>query len=626
MINVIFKTNYFLLSLLLVSLLIFQVDFAFAATPTLISDAGTDIDQADALTSTITIPNVAVGTQLDRFLSVGVSLDNHDTATRTGDTTVQSVTFGPTGTSCSVNQSLTLQAGSVRTTVDELRNEIWTLTNPTQSQTCNIVITLNADVGFDSGFDARLASASYALFSGVDQTTSIVGTGVNNFGNSGTPSVTIASTVNQYAFDIMSSRSTTGAAPTIGANQVVTETYFNSGVGLDFLFGSSTQSGNLDTAMSWTFANAADWVSSAIVINSCDVSASCSVVSSSTSSSGGSCSGDCTPPTLGIDKINKQIVSNGFSFNGNSVDSDLYYTHYPLITTYVGEENTISLSIYEDSGPQNLAHVSIAFGLGTGESFNESKAMINWDRSFDRTESVTIFDPENVFDNVRVDVEEKQCESISGDCSYITVYHTFRAPLEFNMVSTNIWDHDRNAWQNYFNDGIQIVGESLNPPKEYDGIYKGKIYHLTETEKNSAIDDDGNTWTFDYGIWNKDYIPIIKSEPDLINYEKIEAIQRVMQDKPLDDISESFIYDRHYQSFAIHKDYQLIIAESVLEELCPKCLDDSFEEIDDIHAYEFETKDRINSELTKIMNYESVKAEKILDDMMASLYPAKVFD
>ena len=64
----------------------------------------------------------------------------------------------------------------------------------------------------------------------------------------------------------------------------------------------------------------------------------------------------------------------------------------------------------------------------------------------------------------------------------------------------------------------------------------------------------------------------------------------------------------------------------MLEELCPKCLDDSFEEIDDVYYYEFETKDRIDDELTKIMNYESVKAEKIVDDMMASLYPAKVFD
>ena len=53
--------------------------------------------------------------------------------------------------------------------------------------------------------------------------------------------------------------------------------------------------------------------------------------------------------------------------------------------------------------------------------------------------------------------------SASYQCLEITIYHTFRAPLEFDTVGSDVWDTKRNAWQNYYNHGIHITGESLNP-------------------------------------------------------------------------------------------------------------------------------------------------------------------
>ena len=88
----------------------------------------------------------------------------------------------------------------------------------------------------------------------------------------------------------------------------------------------------------------------------------------------------------------------------------------------------------------------------------------------------------------------------------VAIFHTFRAPLDFNIVATDVWDLKRNAWQNYYNHGIEVVGESLNPPKEYDRIDKGYIYHLTETGKTSAVDDFGNSWSLDHGLWTMDHI------------------------------------------------------------------------------------------------------------------------
>jgi len=325
--------------------------------------------------------------------------------------------------------------------------------------------------------------------------------------------------------------------------------------------------------------------------------------------------------------LNNLIIKNGFAFNENFSDVDLYYTHYPLITTNVGKENTVSLIIYENSGPQNIAHVGVSFGLGEGEMFNESKAVINWDRSFDGIETLSVIDPDGVLENIRTQVEEKDCEEINSQCLYITIYHTFRESLEFNMVSTYIWDHDRNAWQNYFNSGIQIIGESLNPPKEYDGTHKGKIYRLTETQKNKSIDGDGNSWTLEKSVWIKDYVPTKKIDSDLVNYEKIWAIKHVLKDKSFDDISEIFVYDRHQDYFVIKKNYQILLAESLRDEFCPKCNDEPYDKIDDIFFYEFlERVPKINSISEQHMKYESEKASNILQEMIDSRYPGKVFD
>ena len=108
------------------------------------------------------------------------------------------------------------------------------------------------------------------------------------------------------------------------------------------------------------------------------------------------------PPTLGLDQNQKRIVDGGFSFNDNPIDVLQYYTPYPLITTPVGQNNTIKLKIYEEKGLDNIAHVGLSYGLGKGEIFNEGRATIEYDKTFDGIESVTLFDPKHVLGSVNV--------------------------------------------------------------------------------------------------------------------------------------------------------------------------------------------------------------------------------
>ena len=179
---------------------------------------------------------------------------------------------------------------------------------------------------------------------------------------------------------------------------------------------------------------------------------------------GGSDCSDCTSPTLGVTSDGTRVVSGGFSYNGSPVDVDLYFTDYPRITVEVGSENTAVLKIYDEDGADAISHASIAFGLRSGQSMSEGRAAIAWDRNHAGEQSVTVTDPDDAIqDGVAVEASEAPCMEGSPDtCLLLEITHTFRAPLEFDMVGTNVWDADRNGWQNYFNHGVRVTGESLN--------------------------------------------------------------------------------------------------------------------------------------------------------------------
>jgi len=184
----------------------------------------------------------------------------------------------------------------------------------------------------------------------------------------------------------------------------------------------------------------------------------------------------------------------------------------------------------------------------------------------------------------------------------VTIDHTFRAPLDFNIVGTDVWDTRLNSWQNYYNHGIEVVGESLNPPNEYFGIYKGKLIHLIETAKNTAIDADGNTWTFD-NIWIKDYIYIGKT----------------------DDPITSQGYDRDHVKFDTYMQGQELIATSLFDNYYKTSVshEPEFSEIVDIKFYVF--PDRIDKKFDPVlqakMHKEDIRAQKYLEELFARIYP-----
>jgi hypothetical protein len=620
---------YYLILLSIVPFLFISVDSAFATAPTVVGSNFGTITDATPATDKLIITPVSIGTQSDRLLVVNVALDRHFRNTLT----VSSVTYNGTG-GCTTSQSFTQLATATVNNGINTRNEVWYLPAPVTSSACVIDIRLSNTAGNVSAVgDETSVTAGYVFFSGVDQTTPIDGTFTNTaIGNNATPSVSVLNpptNTNHIVLDIMSTRAiaTIGNPTPDAPNQTLQFSSRDPGVFSPFSAGSSTQPGGSDDVMGWSLGAVGQWASSVIVIRSCDLS-SCSV--STSTNSGGKPTGDYVPPTLGVDSNNKRLVKDGFTYNNHPVDVQLYYTPYPLITTNVGVNNTAEFKIYDNSGAEQIRHFSFAFGLAKGQILSNSKAVIEWDKAWDGKETTTLIDPNNVLQNVTISSQIVKCQDTSNDsCLLLVIFHTFRTPLEFDIVATNVWDEKRNAWQNYYNHGIEITGESLNPPNQYTGIYQGHIYHLTETEKTHAIDDFGNTWTLKYNLWERDFIHVVRNNSDSMDSNKIQVIKNMLKDKSIGDISKIFGYDnRNNNSFTINKNNQILIAENLVNKLCLKCRDKPFDKIDNMPYYQIPEKieKRDSQEFQTAMKNEAERASKLKEEIFRTTHSELLHD
>ena len=311
----------------------------------------------------------------------------------------------------------------------------------------------------------------------------------------------------------------------------------------------------------------------------------------------GGCGYACIkPPTMGLDKSGERLVTDGFSYNGNAIDVEQFFTPYPLLTVDVGRENLAEFKIYDSSGVDSIRHFEVGFGardIGQPFSLIEPRVEINL---YPDEEIVGILiDPENILENVTVSNSVVSCdEQNNSQCLKLSISHTFRESLEYNILATNMWDKNRHSSANYFNHGIEITGESLNPPDTYTGHHYRSSYHLTETGDNTAVDEFGDSWTLN-GKWIKDYIAIA---PDS---DKITTI-----------------LDRNHSEFYKIKSWTTDVAILKLLDICPTCMDESFEGFEESWSYEFPNRvDRVNDPKLKQAIFEQqVIAQKVMDQIM----------
>jgi hypothetical protein len=288
---------------------------------------------------------------------------------------------------------------------------------------------------------------------------------------------------------------------------------------------------------------------------------------------GGGCD-NCEPPTLGLNKAGDQrMVDGGFTCNGQTVDVENYYTEFPTITNAVGQRLQCTFIIYEDTYADNVRHFEFAVGKRVDDYMSDEQGKITWDRNHLLVTTVT-YDNE-LFRNVYVISSLAKCldTSTTATCLRLELSATPKMPLVNDIiVKTNVWDENRNAKQNFYNNGIDFVGNSENP-LPYFNVVDGRngittIYttDFTLEDQTHAIDMYGNTWTLTNNIWNKDYVAPNTSC----------------------DVSTYIGYDRTCPEFSLMKEGQALMAQQVFNS------SDIQSTVGDSFAYEFpEQTDRL---------------------------------
>lgn len=212
---------------------------------------------------------------------------------------------------------------------------------------------------------------------------------------------------------------------------------------------------------------------------------------------------DCAHPTLGVNDRAFRQVEDGFSYNGVTVDVDRSHTEFPLINATVGHKNLITVKIYENSSPTYLERVQ--FGLGVpldGSPLDDAEVILIVNFSHNSTaglfiEDIEIVDSQDLIENdsVAADFSIVKCMESSNNesCVKLNLEYSYREATLYNVVIVNTMDFYRNSWNHYFNDGVQVLGESLNPA---DTIYsQGIIFTELDKFSNAWIDEEGIQYT-----------------------------------------------------------------------------------------------------------------------------------
>lgn len=337
---------------------------------------------------------------------------------------------------------------------------------------------------------------------------------------------------------------------------------------------------------------------------------------SDTITSGGSGCADCIAPTLGLNENFQRVVDNGFSYNNNSVQVGNWHTSFPLINATVGEINTVEIIVYENQGTRNLKMVQFGLGghyigqsLSTFEGIIEVPLFINSTSNSLETDEITIHDKDNLIENSSVIATASIVSCGALDCVKVLLEYSYREATINNMMLVNVWDNPRNSQNFYFNDGVKVIGESLNPTNTMDIIpvtlqnypQKRGLVELTQIDRGEKL------WVDPYGyIWQGDSSKIV-----LIS---------TISPQPRDDPKSvwSGYNDRLNSNFASYKQEQIEKAQKTIDTLYINIQGDDLTDYvaETIH---FEITDRVDDGiLQQRMINETNRAEMYLEELLST--------
>ncbi|MEK0343054.1 MAG: Ig-like domain-containing protein, partial [Nitrosopumilus sp.] len=331
------------------------------------------------------------------------------------------------------------------------------------------------------------------------------------------------------------------------------------------------------------------------------------------------CGGDCTSPTIGLDKYGIRSVDGGFSYNGNTVDVLTHHTPFPLISAQIGKTNTVTVKVFDEYGTQGLRLVQFGLGLPEiGSPLDNAESIISiwFEYGGSNIEEIKITDKHNLIENssVKIQTEMVDCrEGSAAQCTEVKMKYKYREASIYNVMRVSVMDNTRNVQTTNFNEGIEVLGESMNPADKLNIIpvtlqqypQKRGLVELTQIDRSEKL------WTDPYGyIWQGDQSKMVL----------ISTIPLKEKDNDPKSIWSGY-NDRINSNFAMYKQEQIDKAQEVFDILYMNI------QGDDLTNYVAETmnygivRDRANdSVLQQALIDEANRAELVLKELLSKTH------
>ena len=309
-------------------------------------------------------------------------------------------------------------------------------------------------------------------------------------------------------------------------------------------------------------------------------------------------------PTFGISHLTyKQIVDNGFSFNGYSLTvTDNWHTDFHLTSSLIGETNTVKIKTYS-ADPLKWINLYLGVPRLGDVSDAESEIQLIVSRDYNNPVDYTIdeinhYQAEGLVnvDDTTASLQKIKCQASDKDekCYEFTINFTVMAPLHEEVVAISAMDDKRRQHVTYINEGVEFTGESLLDARTAQLMQKktnqgqAEIIELTQQDRRYNVweDQHGYLWTLnEYGTWTQITVAEFKRHQD----------------------STGNVMTRQNSNFA-----------SLIEQERQKALlvfdsSDLISELDDYFAYDYSNVDSDMSKLEKYayeLQLESERAQK----------------
>jgi hypothetical protein len=178
-----------------------------------------------------------------------------------------------------------------------------------------------------------------------------------------------------------------------------------------------------------------------------------------------------TRPTFGLDwNTNSQIVEDGITFNKNSYDvTDNFHTDFARQPVMVGVNNVVAMKVYAQ---YDLKWVEFMFDVPETGKAHETRASIEVPMTWMDTDeidqnNVKVVQDVNLINEDKVEVYRTPVTCASDDvvenCDLIAVKFPFNEQPASGVFAFKAVDERNRSTTTYFNEGIEVTGDSLNP-------------------------------------------------------------------------------------------------------------------------------------------------------------------